>query len=97
MLTHKLICVFPVEHALAENKKEMEKDAQRKMEKAISKEKQWMQQELDVLKRDKQQSDEQKHLAEEARTTAERARALADEEQNLADQERDKKLQNGNW
>ena len=68
----------------------MEKDAQKKMEKAISKEKQRMQQELDALKRDKQRSDEQKRLAEEARTAAERARALADEERNLADQEREK-------
>ena len=89
-MTHSFIVV---QKALEEARNELERDAQRKAEKAILKEKMKLQKEVDALKKGKQTAENEKRLADEARTAAEEVRALADQEREQAEKEKEE-LQN---
>ena len=78
-----------MERALLDARKDLERDAQKKAEKSLQKEKQRMQKEIDALRKGKEKADDEKCLAEEARLAAENAKSVADEEKELAARERD--------
>ena len=78
-----------MERALLEACRDLERDAQKKTEKSLLKEKQKMQKEIDTLRKGKQKADDEKHLAEEACLVAENVKSIADKEKELAACERD--------
>ena len=82
--------LLSVERALNEARKELEREAQKKAEKALSREKQKMQKELESLRKGKQKADDEKRQADEARLAAENAKAIADAEKDAAARERDR-------
>ena len=82
--------LLSVERALNEARKELEREAQKKAEKALSREKQKMQKELESLRKGKQKADDEKRQADEARLVAENAKAIADAEKDAAARERDR-------
>ena len=74
---------FLVECALiAKACRDLEKDAQKKAEKALLREKQKMQKEIDALWKGKQKANDEKHLADEAHLVVENAKSIADKEKN---------------
>ena len=78
-----------MERALLKARKDLERDAQKKAEQLLQKEKQRMQKEIDALWKGKEKADDEKRLAEEARLAAENAKSIADEEKELAVHKRD--------
>ena len=76
--------LISVRRALEDACNDLEREAQRKAERLLLKEKQKMQKEVDALQKGKQQAEEEKRLAEEAKLTAEEVRVIADEERDQA-------------